>query len=864
MSVLTSKNELLNPSDLDWLHIVDFSDTTGSPQGTSKKIRRSNLLSGYTGLDSRYYTKNDILDIFDGDNGFPVGITSKVENWDTAFSWGDHSTFGYELLSNKGNADGYAPLDSFSYLPFVNNHPYIRNAVSSGLLNGGELTINSSDGTTFDLTAGNAVIVDRSNPLNPIITEFNWTSQTGIAATLLGTESASFIYLDSSSNIIQKSTPPNGVDRRELVFIAQLGHSGNATEILNVAQAPTIFESPLDLTRDVLAFTGVLSKGNFISANGSNLSLNKSAGSLMGEGVNFFQDASSPNIREYPEYIAPVLRMRDRNSNGANATFLDVAQYDNNGTLSPVPASDWTNQRVYMLTNGNLVVQYGQVVYNTKNQALRFQDSEDFVPIVNVTDTARLLAIITVKGNANELNDTSDAIITNISGISGGGGSTATDLTWGTITGTLSNQTDLQTALDSKLNLTGGTVTGNLTIDGVMNVGAAFVDNSANQGLFGASNSGTGEVSYLDVNANGNLLFNDNGTPYTVYHSGNFNGSDATTLNGLDSSQFVRSDIADTKEGNLDVLSGFLTAKGNGQTHRTLLGNSSTTNNFLVGGSSVGSNNTLDTYLRIRSVADGDLVFHEDGNVWDVWHTGRGSLTISNDSSPAKLILNGDSGNVDDDGREDAQIDFLNDGGTNGYRIGVENGSSLSNMVWHHISNGTPTETARLDRFGVFTLQNTANISSSSDISLNLTRTSSGNTGIRFDAGGSSNYSRLYGAAGSGTYFRLFGNSTELAQWTTGGTLINYGEITADDFNATSDERLKEEIKPLETKEIKVDWIEYKRKGRKRFGVGAQTLEKEHPEFVRTDDKGYKSVSYIDLLVAKVAELEARLEKAGL
>lgn len=44
--------------------------------------------------------------------------------------------------------------------------------------------------------------------------------------------------------------------------------------------------------------------------------------------------------------------------------------------------------------------------------------------------------------------------------ISGGGGAT-----WGSITGTLSSQTDLQTALDAKLSLTGGTMTGTLTMD---------------------------------------------------------------------------------------------------------------------------------------------------------------------------------------------------------------------------------------------------------------------------------------------------------------------------------------------------------------------------------------------------------------
>ena len=46
-----------------------------------------------------------------------------------------------------------------------------------------------------------------------------------------------------------------------------------------------------------------------------------------------------------------------------------------------------------------------------------------------------------------------------------------------------------------------------------------------------------------------------------------------------------------------------------------------------------------------------------------------------------------------------------------------------------------------------------------------------------------------------------------------------------------------------------------------RYGVIAQELESVHPEFVDTDEEGYKSVKYIDLLVAKIAELEYRLEK---
>ena len=91
--------------------------------------------------------------------------------------------------------------------------------------------------------------------------------------------------------------------------------------------------------------------------------------------------------------------------------------------------------------------------------------------------------------------------------------------------------------------------------------------------------------------------------------------------------------------------------------------------------------------------------------------------------------------------------------------------------------------------------------------------------------------------------------------------------VTATNFILSSDKRLKNNIKEIDTNYIDVNWKNFELKsepGVKRAGVIAQELEEKHPEFVRTDDKGMKSVAYIDLLIAKIAELEARLEKAGI
>ena len=99
----------------------------------------------------------------------------------------------------------------------------------------------------------------------------------------------------------------------------------------------------------------------------------------------------------------------------------------------------------------------------------------------------------------------------------------------------------------------------------------------------------------------------------------------------------------------------------------------------------------------------------------------------------------------------------------------------------------------------------------------------------------------------------------------TGDTMS--GDLTATNFILSSDERKKTKIEDLSCDNIDVNWKSFEMKnneGEYRVGVIAQELEIKHPEFVNTDNEGFKSVKYIDLLIAKIAELEARLEKAGI
>jgi hypothetical protein len=94
--------------------------------------------------------------------------------------------------------------------------------------------------------------------------------------------------------------------------------------------------------------------------------------------------------------------------------------------------------------------------------------------------------------------------------------------------------------------------------------------------------------------------------------------------------------------------------------------------------------------------------------------------------------------------------------------------------------------------------------------------------------------------------------------------LVTTGSVSANNYITTSDKKLKENIHELNDDKLKIDWKTYNyidNKNDYRVGVLAQELEKEHPEFVVTNEEGLKAVKYIDLLCAKVAELEKRIEK---
>ena len=92
------------------------------------------------------------------------------------------------------------------------------------------------------------------------------------------------------------------------------------------------------------------------------------------------------------------------------------------------------------------------------------------------------------------------------------------------------------------------------------------------------------------------------------------------------------------------------------------------------------------------------------------------------------------------------------------------------------------------------------------------------------------------------------------------GDFTHNGKITATDFIATSDERVKDNISTAPVglidslKGREWDWSE---SGEKGSGVVAQELEEVLPHLVHTDDEGMKSVAYNGLVAYLIEEIKA-------
>lgn len=311
----------------------------------------------------------------------------------------------------------------------------LKRATSTGVLSGLDLSVNV-DTSKFNIAAGLYEIADMTDINNPVITQVNYAGSTANAVTNITTQDVTYILLSSSGSIIQQATYPTPSQRRQYAFVGRLNHS-NRTSITFVNTFPDYKISPVasfyDLLDAIAPFK--IDDGLMITANGANLSMNRSAGKVFFRSENYLTDKTNPHMKSYnSQTLQPFRKMtQTATPDVADVTVLDPANYDNAGSVTAIGGgtSRSTIQRVYLYKSGAVRVAYGQTIYNTFADATSAVGKEMFVVNPTVEQSAVLVALIVLRRNCTSLQDASCSLIVPASrfgGTGGGGGSGASDL----------------------------------------------------------------------------------------------------------------------------------------------------------------------------------------------------------------------------------------------------------------------------------------------------------------------------------------------------------------------------------------------------------------------------------------------------
>jgi hypothetical protein len=283
--------------------------------------------------------------------------------------------------------------------------------VGSGLYQGGVVSINGSDNTKIDISAGQAYWVEYAlNSGTPVLNKVIWTAKISVTVTYLNTNTFSFIGIDKNGNVTQYSNIPTNTERRSAIMLAQLGHA-NLSTVNSVNDYVSVYPNPVEQYRDLVRELYLINDGNTVVPNGANLNINKTAGYLFGMGINFHTDQTNPNRAFINSQTVANFRYRTQTGGStAPVNLIAPTVYDNAGVITAIGGSNnqATNQRVFLFQNGNLVIQYGQTIYSTLGAAISAVQTESFVKFSNL-NAAILIGIISVTKGCTDLSNTNQA-----------------------------------------------------------------------------------------------------------------------------------------------------------------------------------------------------------------------------------------------------------------------------------------------------------------------------------------------------------------------------------------------------------------------------------------------------------------------
>ena len=272
-------------------------------------------------------------------------------------------------------------------------------AASTGSTSGGEISIGTLT-TTYDVALGTGHIVDVSTNTYSSISWGNLLAQVPAG------NGVRYILINSGGTITELATAPTPAQRRSNIYLGRIVVSGSV--VIQVQNEQVVLEQVCNQLYDFAKALRIFNEsGNLITANGANLSINKSVGNLFSVGANFITDHDTPHSVTIPSAtLAAFQHITQTASTGVDVTVISPTNYDVGGTITAIGGNNnnATNMRVYLFPSGNIRIAYGQTVYSTLSDAVQGLSSEVFVENPSVAGNGVLIAILAVTKGCTAIN----------------------------------------------------------------------------------------------------------------------------------------------------------------------------------------------------------------------------------------------------------------------------------------------------------------------------------------------------------------------------------------------------------------------------------------------------------------------------
>ncbi len=468
-----SKSDAINASIVKYTHLTNFTDNLGdrgyndlknfsnSPgyitnNSMNKTVNYANIVGVPNFITNNSMNKTvDYSNIVNLPNFITNDTMNKTVNYDNVINVPDFalrtSLEGNISLLNKTLSalndnmsalntsliksilDNISKLNSDLGISIDENASVINEKLfdisSTGLIDGGILSIDPTNTSRFNLSAGIGVIVNNyANPLSPTYQYVVWEDKSGIVSELIDSTDTTYIFVDTNGNIVQSADYPTPEMNTENILIGWTDQVDRRT--LDFALTEPHY--PLNTYSQVATFLDAFGSFNVDGGNdyqsADNLKLQKTAGYTFEIGSNYVNSKENPNILTSDNISIVDFTYYYRNdvgdwiNNNSISNDIDPNYYDNNsGTLTEVPEGNWTIQLIQFYAPMDVTdIQYGQELYDSLEEAEANINAPIEVDPYNYYDTKR--AYLIVKSGANNLSNTSQAMFIKI----GSFGQTAT------------------------------------------------------------------------------------------------------------------------------------------------------------------------------------------------------------------------------------------------------------------------------------------------------------------------------------------------------------------------------------------------------------------------------------------------------